>query len=62
MRRGSPASAFSKSAKLKYFSVKISGSARRKRYMDCFTSPTIKRFFPSLEMAEKMLSCTRLTS
>ena len=30
--------------------------------MDCFTSPTIKRFSPPRETAEKMAFCTALVS
>ena len=60
-RLGSPSGAGA-SAKRSYFSRKMPGSARRKRYMLCLTSPTMKSRRPSMETARIISSCTRETS
>ena len=56
--RGSPSSASAASGYRRYCSRKMVGSARRKRQMDCFTSPTVKRLRPPRARASKMQFCT----
>ena len=54
MRRGSPGAG--SSFQTLYLVRNIVGSARRKRYIDCLTSPTNTRFFPSREIALNIMS------